>query len=110
MQKYLFYGAYTPDGYKGLLAEGGRSRAEAVRMAAESMGGSLENFYFSFGENDFYVIVNLPDNVNATAFTLTGNVSDSFKMKTVTLLTPEELDSALKIKVHYRMPGESVQE
>ena len=44
MQKYLFYGAYTPDGYKGLLAEGGKSRAEAVRMAAESMGGSLEKF------------------------------------------------------------------
>ena len=105
MQKYLFYGAYTPDGYKGLLAEGGRSRAEAVRMAAESMGGTLESFYFSFGENDFYVVVTLPDNVNATAFTLTGNVSDSFKMKTVTLLTPEELDEALNIKVNYRMPG-----
>lgn len=106
MQKYLFYGAYTPEGYKGLLAEGGKGRAEAVRLAAESMGGKLEAFYFSFGENDFYVIVSLPDNVNATAFTLTGNVSASFSMKTVTLLTPEELDEALKIKVKYRMPGQ----
>jgi len=105
MQKYLFYGAYTPEGYKGLLAEGGTKRAEAVRIAAESMGGSLESFYFSFGENDFYVIVNLPDNVNATAFTLSGNVSASFTMNTVTLLTPEELDQALRIKVDYRMPG-----
>jgi len=26
-------------------------------------------------------------------------------MNTVTLLTPEELDKALKIKVDYRMPG-----
>ncbi len=105
MQKYLYYGAYTPEGYKGLLAEGGTKRAEAVRIAAESMGGSLESFYFSFGENDFYVIVNLPDNVNATAFTLSGNVSASFTMNTVTLLTPEELDQALRIKVDYRMPG-----
>ena len=105
MQKYLFYGAYTPEGYKGLLAEGGTKRAEAVRIAAESMGGSLESFYFSCGENDFYVIVNLPDNVNATAFTLSGNVSASFTMNTVTLLTPEELDQALRIKVDYRMPG-----
>ncbi|HNR01782.1 MAG TPA: GYD domain-containing protein [Anaerolineaceae bacterium] len=106
MQKYLFYGTYTPEGYKGLLAEGGKGRAEAVKVAAESMGGSVEAFYFSFGENDFYVIVNLPDNVNATAFTLTGNVSESFKMKTVILLAPEELDAALKIKVNYRMPGQ----
>ncbi len=106
MQKYMFYGTYTPEGYKGLLAEGGTRRAEAVRMAAESMGGSLESFHFSFGENDFYVIVSLPDNVNATAFTLTGNVSESFLMKTVTLLTPEELDKALSIKVDYRMPGQ----
>lgn len=106
MQKYLFYGSYTPEGYRGLLAEGGTRRADAVRIAAESMGGTLESFYFSFGENDFYVIINLPDNVNATAFTLTGNVSESFSMKTVTLLTPEELDQALKIKVKYRMPGQ----
>ncbi len=74
-------------------------------MAAESMGGSLESFYFSFGENDFYVIVNLPDNVSATAFTLSGNVNEAFTMKTVTLLTPEELDQAMTVKVNYRMPG-----
>ncbi|HOW92248.1 MAG TPA: GYD domain-containing protein [Anaerolineaceae bacterium] len=105
MQKFLFYGAYTPEGYRGLMAEGGTKRAEAVRMAAESMGGSLESFYFSFGENDFYVIVNLPDNVSATAFTLSGNVNEAFTMKTVTLLTPEELDQAMTVKVNYRMPG-----
>ena len=107
MQKYLLYGAYSPEGYKGLLAEGGTKRAEAVRIAAESMGGNLEAFYFSFGENDFYVIINLPDNVNATAFSLAGNVNASFTMKIVTLLTPEELDAAMKIKVNYRMPGRS---
>jgi uncharacterized protein with GYD domain len=106
MQKYLFYGTYTSEGYKELLAEGGTKRAVAVKNAAENLGGSLESFYFSFGENDFYVIVNLPDNVNATAFTLSGNVSASFKMNTVVLLTPEELDSSLRIKVDYRLPGE----
>lgn len=106
MAKYLFYGSYTPQGYKALLQEGGSRRVEAVRQAAESMGGSLETFYFSFGENDFYVIVNLPDNVQATAFTLTGNTSESFTMKTVMLLSPEELDKALRVKVDYRFPGQ----
>ena len=106
MAKYLFYGSYTTKGYKELLSEGGTRRAEAVRQAAESLGGSLEAFYFSFGENDFYVVVNLPDNVNATAFTLTGNTSDSFSMKTITLLTPQMLDESLMLKVNYRFPGQ----
>lgn len=106
MAKYLFYGSYTSKGYKELLAEGGSRRAEAVRIAAQSLGGNLESFYFSLGENDFFVTINLPDNVNATAFTLTGNTSDSFVMKTITLLTPEDLDKALEVKLNYRLPGQ----
>ncbi len=105
MHKYLLYGSYTPKGYKGLLAEGGSRRAEAVKYAVESLGGTLECFYFSLGENDFFVIINLPDDVSVTAFSLAGNVSESFTMKTITLLTPEEMDTALNLKVNYRYPG-----
>ncbi|PKN99542.1 MAG: GYD domain protein [Chloroflexi bacterium HGW-Chloroflexi-4] len=105
MHKYLLFGTYTAEGFKGLLAEGGPRRVEAVRIAVESVGGSLESFYFSLGENDFYVIVNLPDNVSATAFSLAGNASAYFNIKTISLLTPEELDNALRIKVNYRYPG-----
>jgi hypothetical protein len=38
MQKYLFYGSYTPEGYKGLLSEGGSVRKEmdeAVKMRVD---------------------------------------------------------------------------
>ena len=48
MAKYLFYGSYTPEGYKGLLQEGGSRRIEAAKQALKSAGGSLEAFYFSF--------------------------------------------------------------
>ncbi len=106
MQKYLYYGSYTAEGYKGLMAEGGSKRAEAVRRALESIGGSVESFYFALGENDFYVIINLPDNVSVTAFSLAANKSGTFIMKTVVLLTPEEIDQAIKKTVDYRAPGQ----
>jgi uncharacterized protein with GYD domain len=105
MPKYLFYGAYTPEGYRGLMEEGGIKRREAAEKALASVGGSLEAFYFSFGENDFYIIVNLPDNVTTTAVSFVGNITGTFIIKTIVLLTPEEVDEAIEKKVDFRPPG-----
>lgn len=105
MRKYLFYGSYTPEGYKGLMEEGGSSRIEAAKQALGSVGGSLEAFYFSFGEKDFYIIVNLPDDVTTTAVTLAGNISGAFDIHGVPLLTPEEMDAAIEKCVDFRPPG-----
>ena len=105
MQKYLFYGSYTPEGYKGLLVEGGSARIGAAQQALQSVGGSLEAFYYSNGEQDFYIIVNLPDTISSTAITLAGNVSGTFSIRSVALLTPEEMDEAVKMRVDFRPPG-----
>jgi uncharacterized protein with GYD domain len=105
MPKYLFYGSYTPEGLRGLIAEGGSKRIEAARQALGSVGGTLEAFYFAFGENDFYIIVDLPDNVSTSAITMAGNLSGTFGIKTVVLLTPEEIDAAVKKSVDFRPPG-----
>ena len=105
MHKYLFYGSYTPEGYKGLLNEGGSERISVAQRALQSVGGSLEAFYYSNGEEDFYIIVNLPDNVKSTAITLAGNSSGTFRIRAVALLTPEEMDEAVKLKVNFRPPG-----
>jgi uncharacterized protein with GYD domain len=105
MQKYLFYGSYTPEGYKGLLVEGGSARIGAAKQALQSVGGSLEAFYYSNGEQDFYIIVNLPNNISSMAITLAGNVSGTFSIRSVALLTPEEMDAAVKMRVDFRPPG-----
>jgi uncharacterized protein with GYD domain len=106
MQKYLFYGSYTPEGYKGLLAEGGSIRTRVADQALQSVGGSLEAFYYSNGEQDFYIIVNLPDNISSTAITLAGNTSGTFRIRAVALLTPEQMDEAINMKVDFRPPGQ----
>lgn len=106
MPKYLFHGSYTPEGLKGVMAEGGSGRVEASRRALGSVGGTLEAFYYAFGDNDFYIIVDLPDNKTAMAVTSVGNIHGAFGIKAVVLLTPEEMDEAAMLQVDFRPPGE----
>ena len=107
MAKYLFHGSYTVEGLKGLIKEGGTGRREATENLAKSLGGKVEAYYFAFGGNDFYVIVDAPDNVSSCAAALIANASGALKCKTVVLLTPEEVDQAIKKSVDYRPPGQS---
>ena len=106
MAKYLFQGSYTEEGLRGLLNEGGRKRREAAEQVISSVGGTLEAYYFAFGDNDFYVIADMPDNVGTTAVSLVVNVSGAVNVKTIVLLTPEEVDEAVKKTVDYRPPGQ----
>jgi uncharacterized protein with GYD domain len=104
--KYLFQGSYTEEGLKGLLEEGGAKRREAAEQVIQSVGGTLEAYYFAFGDNDFYVIADMPDNVSTTAVSLVVNFSGAVNVKTIVLLTPEEVDQAVKKTVDYRPPGQ----
>jgi uncharacterized protein with GYD domain len=106
MSKYLLHGSYTTDGLKGLLKEGGSKRREAADQTIKSLGGTLEAYYFGFGNDDFYAVVDLPDNVSATAASLVGNASGTIKVTVTVLLTPEEVDEATKKSVDYRAPGQ----
>lgn len=105
MSKFLFEASYTTDGIKGVQSAGGSSRRDAVAQVAESVGGKLESFYFAFGERDAYVVVELPDNESAAAVALTVNAAGGATVRTVVLLTPDEVDNAAKRSVDYKPPG-----
>jgi uncharacterized protein with GYD domain len=105
MPKFLFAASYTPEGVKGVQSAGGTSRRDAVAQVTESVGGKLESFYFAFGDRDAYVIVDLPDNESAAAVALTVNAAGGATVRTVVLLTPDEVDAAAKRSVDYRPPG-----
>jgi uncharacterized protein with GYD domain len=51
------------------------------------------------------LILDVPDNLTAAAISLAVAGAGATKMKTVELLTPEEIDQALKKHVHYEPPG-----
>jgi uncharacterized protein with GYD domain len=105
MAKYLFHANYTEEGLKGLLKEGGSSRREAVVQALKGLGGTLEAFYYAFGDTDLFGIADLPDTVSTMAFSLIINAAGGAKVKTTVLITPEEVDQAAKKSVEYRPPG-----
>jgi len=105
MAKYLFQASYVGEGLKGLLQEGGSKRREAVARAMAGMGGKLEAFYYAFGGDDLFAIAEMPDNVSTAAFALLVNAVGAARVRTVVLLTPEEIDSATRMTIDYRPPG-----
>jgi len=70
-----------------------------------SLGGTVEAYYFAFGGDDFYLIADLPGNAAAASAALTASSSGSLHVRTVVLLTPEEVDAATKLSPNYRAPG-----
>ena len=105
MPKYLIEASYTPEGVKGLLKDGGTRRRTAVNILMKQLGGSVEAFYYSFGESDVVVIADVPDNVTAAAVSLTVAASGRLTLKTTPLLDPAEIDEATKKTVKYSPPG-----
>jgi uncharacterized protein with GYD domain len=104
MPKYLCQGSYTEEGLKGLLKEGGSKRRAMVEQLANEMGGKLESFYFAFGGDDFHIVLDLPSNVNMAAVAMVANASGAVKSRITVLLTPEEIDQAVKGNVNFRPP------
>lgn len=105
MPKYLLIGSYTAEGAKGVLKEGGSGRRQAARAAIESAGGSLESFYFGFGADDYYLVADFPDNATAASAGLNVGATGTSRLRTVVLLTPEEIDAAARVDVQFRPPG-----
>ena len=105
MPKYLLQASYLAEGVKGLLKEGGTGRHAAVKKAFKSVGGKVEGFYFGFGETDVYVIADVPDNASMAAVALTVAATGTVRVTTTALMTPEEVDKAVKKSPSYRPPG-----
>src|SRR5438105_2403555 len=105
MPKFLVKASYTAEGGKGGQGAGGTSRRDAVARMAEGLGGSLESFYFAFGETDAYVVLDLPDNRTAAAASIAVSTAGSATSEVVVLLAPEDIDAAAKLSVDYRAPG-----
>jgi uncharacterized protein with GYD domain len=105
MALYLLRGTYTAEGTKGLLKEGGTKRRAVVQKMVEQVGGKLHATYYALGEDDVYVIAEIPDQTTAVALSLAVNASGAVQLKTTVLLTPEEIDAATKKSIGYRAPG-----
>ena len=106
MTKYLFEANYVGEGIKGLMREGGTKRRDAVVDALNSVGGSLESFYYAFGETDCLGVFDIPDQAGAAALSLMINSTGNVTVRLKPLMSPEDIDEAVKKTPTYRAPGQ----
>ena len=87
------------------LSSSSHPRILASRKLIEGAGGSVESFYFALGEDDVYIVCDLPDNATAAAASMNVAASGMVVNRMVALLTAEEVDRAAAAKMHYDAPG-----
>jgi uncharacterized protein with GYD domain len=106
MARYMFIARYESSGMQGVLAKGGSARAKVIEDAATAAGGRMASFDFAFGDDDVFTVCELPDNRAAAALAMAVNASGLTHVRTVVLLTPEEVDAASKQDIRYTAPGQ----
>ena len=109
LPKYAVIGGYTSEAWAKMVDNPG-DRAAAVRKVAEAVGAKLEQFYWSFGDDDYLAIFEAPDDIAAGALSVAVGSSGSLRnLRTIKLITQEEgkkvLEKAKTAKAAYAPPG-----
>ena len=107
MGMYLIKFKLTPGTWARQI-EAPEDRRQAVEPMFAAVGGKLHGFWYAFGEDDGYVLGELPDDVVAARTVTKVVASGAFtSMSTTKLITVEEMLEALRGAgaVAYRAPG-----
>src|ERR1700694_293289 len=109
MAKFAVLGGYTADAWAKMIDNPG-DRTAAVTKTLEALGGKLEAFYWSFGDDDFLGIIEVPDDSAGAAFSVAVGSSGTLRnVRTIKLVSLEEgrkvLEKAKAAKAAYAPPG-----
>ncbi len=108
MPLYMSQVSYTSEAWAA-MTQNPEDRSEVFGRLAESLGGRLLSWYYTFGEYDVLVIVEAPDETTTAAMVLAaispGHLS---RTKTTVLLSAEEGMEAMRKagEATYRAPGQ----
>ena len=109
MSLYLMRFSYTPETWSRLI-QNPEDRRDAARAYIEQVGGTLQGFWYGFGEYDAYAIFEAPDNISMSAVVLAIAAGGALsRAETTVLMTVEDtLEALARAKgICYRRPGES---
>src|SRR5262245_34393584 len=97
MPLYMYQAAYSTTSWAAQRKRP-ENRAETVgRKLCESAGGRMIGSWYCFGEYDFVLIAEMPDNTSMSALALAAAAGGAIKSsKTTVLMTGAELVEALK--------------
>ena len=60
MPKFLFCGSYTAEGIARLKREGAHAERAVLEELVKGAAGTVEALYWAFGDDDLYLIADLP--------------------------------------------------
>lgn len=90
MPLFLSQVAYNEEGWKALVSNP-QNRLEAIRPVVDKLGGRIINAYFAFGDYDFVLLAEFPDNVSAAALAIAASAGGAIKsIKTTPLMDAAE--------------------
>ena len=90
MPSYLVQAKYAPATIASFVKQP-TDRSQILKAVVTKLGGSVESFWFCFGEYDVLAIITLPDNVSAVALSMGIGASGAFQDgKGTPLLSAEE--------------------
>jgi len=93
---FLFRFGYTPEAWAALI-EHPQDRRDMLASRIFGFGGQLQGFWYAFGGQDGFALVELPDNVSAAAASAAVAATGSFRsLETTVLLTADEMVEALE--------------
>jgi len=96
MSIYVLRGRYSADALKGMVASP-EDREAAIAKVVEKAGGKLLSYYLTFGEDDWLVIMDCPNNDVALTIAIVGAAGGSnTDMKTSVAMTTKEAMAAFK--------------
>jgi uncharacterized protein with GYD domain len=103
--KFLIKVSYTAEGLRGLKKDKASGREKAVAAVCSAVGGKLDAIYYALGDDDAFVIVDVPSPVHVASLCVAVGSSGMGSTRTVPLLTVAEMDTALGEDPKYRPPG-----
>jgi uncharacterized protein with GYD domain len=104
MPKFLIRATYTVEGLRALKKDKAFNRVWAVKEAVASVGGKLDAFYWTLGEDEAILILDLPDEETAAALSMHVGAAGLVRTKTTRLLNLQDIEAALGKPVQYEVP------
>lgn len=93
MATYIALSNFTDQGIRSI--KDSTKRADAVKEAASKFGAKMTQIYWTLGQYDLVAIIEAPDDVSATAFSLAIGSAGNVRMQTLRAFTKDEMGGIL---------------
>lgn len=94
MSRHLVRCDLDGDYFAEVLETGFQAREDQARSVIESAGGKLETAFWAHGDDDLYLVIDVPDDETLNALLLGTLRSAHFTTSTTTVFTSHEMDHA----------------